>query len=319
MPRSAPSAADQALLEQLHELKITQTRLERWRYRGLLPRPSVVRSGRGSSVEPHGEAVFAAASVLAQTLGRGVPWQEGAAALVAHDLPLSTQALRAAAVYYIEGPLASARRIWAEAVAGLPPLYALDDTTLPDLARLVVELATDHRWFRSSLGVVRRELKGLNHLAPDEDLEQAARVALALRLAAMQGARLSPRLRSQARYGVPRRPRGQLQMVLWDEQRSCAATLTLDEVQRVSSLYDLLHQAGALPDELAHPLYLAIRETTLRRLNAPPNYDAATPLGLDQLGEWDEDLADLEARVASDSDDASDTEPSATTADPVSG
>lgn len=313
MPRTAPSAADKALLQRLREegLEVTQTRLERWRYRGLLPRPSVVKGrGAGSFVEPHGEGVYAAATVLARSSGRGVPWQEGAAALVAYDLPLSTAALRAAAVFYIESPLAAARRIWAEAVAALPPTYALDDTTLPDLGDLVAGLAGEHRWFRSSLRLVREELKRLGHLAPEDDLEQAARVALALRLAAMQGARLSPKLRSQARYGITRRPRGELQMVLWDEQRACAATLTLDEVQRVSTLFDLLDEAERLPEGLAHPLYLAVRETSLRRLNAPPEYDASSPLGPDELGEWDEDLARLEADLASEADEASTEKPS---------
>jgi hypothetical protein len=85
-----------------------------------------------------------------------------------------------------------------------------------------------------------------------------------------------------------------------------ADSLTLDEVQRVSSLYDLLYEAGRPPEDLGHPLYLAVRETTRRRLNAPPNYDAGTPLGLDELGKWDEDLADLGAGLASDAADVLD-------------
>ncbi len=43
-------------------------------------------------------------------------------------------------------------------------------------------------------------------------------------------------------------------------------------------------------------------------MNAAPNYDAGTPLPPDELGAWDEDLADFEARLASEVVEASDNE-----------
>ncbi|MCL1800755.1 MAG: hypothetical protein FWG25_05270, partial [Promicromonosporaceae bacterium] len=122
MPRTAPSAADQRLIDKLAAdgFTITPSRLERWRARGLLPPVKVRREGFGGSrVDDHDDDVVGAATVLAQVSGRGVLWQESAAWLFTAGYPLSSTALQGAASWLVDEQSKVYLEAWRQAEAGL--------------------------------------------------------------------------------------------------------------------------------------------------------------------------------------------------------
>lgn len=121
MPRSTPSAADEALIHALaaEDLHVSPAQLERWRHHGLLPRARIVRDRFGGSrVNPHRAETFEACRVLAQVSTRGRPWQYAACVLFEDGLILSTPAVRAAARWNLDQVLRYMRRAWLRAETG---------------------------------------------------------------------------------------------------------------------------------------------------------------------------------------------------------
>lgn len=121
--RGSPSAADLTLIRELAERDVVVSRyqLERWRARGLLPRPVVVRDRFGGSRVPvHPEGTLELVEFLATNSARSRPWQYLAIDMFEVGLDMSTSAVRAAAVYLIEKQIRPFRKAWASAEAATP-------------------------------------------------------------------------------------------------------------------------------------------------------------------------------------------------------
>lgn len=121
--RGSPSAADLTLIRELAERDVVVSRyqLERWRARGLLPRPIVVRDKFGGSQVPeHPKDTLELVEFLATNSARSRPWQYLAIDKFEAGLDMSTTAVRAAAVYWIEKQARPFRNAWASAEAATP-------------------------------------------------------------------------------------------------------------------------------------------------------------------------------------------------------
>jgi hypothetical protein len=103
MPRAQVSPADQALLDELasREAPATRYQLERWRARGLLPRPIVIHDGVGTRTELTADSSDIA-EVLAHVSGRGRPWQFTCVLLYQYGAVPSQKALRETARWLME-------------------------------------------------------------------------------------------------------------------------------------------------------------------------------------------------------------------------
>jgi len=295
MARTPPSAADRDLIRALADrgIRVTPSQLERWRQRGLLPRPTVVRQRRtGSSVLEHDEATYLAASILGRYARQGSAWQELVDVLILNGCPVTQETLREAAEWVVLKPSRRLERLWSEAVHGLPADFSLDRTRLLQVADLVVKLANTDRGVRSELALVAREIRAANYLHRPDEIESAARVALGLRYALLGGARLPRELHVLARYGIDSAPLHEpIHFALPHEKAAAARSLTHVEAGILIDFWLELDELDALTPQERERHFLGVLATdvALRRLNSPPFYDAARPLdpaGLESWREW---------------------------------
>jgi hypothetical protein len=102
VPRGRISPADQALIAELDErgLPVTRYQLERWRQRGLLPRPLVSHHARGTQTELTADSVEIA-TALADFSRRGRDWQQSVIWLYEWGYVSSEPALRETALWIV--------------------------------------------------------------------------------------------------------------------------------------------------------------------------------------------------------------------------
>ncbi len=104
MPRACISPADQALIAELaeHGVAVTRYQLERWRHRGLLPRPLVTHHGTGSRVALTDDSVDIA-HILGSFSGRGHDWQHCTVLLYQYGYVPSETCLRETGTWILTG------------------------------------------------------------------------------------------------------------------------------------------------------------------------------------------------------------------------
>lgn len=102
MPRGPISSADQALIDELaeHDLAVTRYQIERWRHRGLLPRPLVSHYAQGTQTELTADSVDIAAA-LADFSRSGRDWQRSVIWLYEWGYVPSEPALRETALWIL--------------------------------------------------------------------------------------------------------------------------------------------------------------------------------------------------------------------------
>lgn len=123
--RTALSAADLDLIRRVREdhggVEVSAAQLERWRYRGLLPRVQVVRARFGGTTVPrHAEEVVHAAALLGRISRSGRPWQRAAERLFNDGYSVTPKALTEAAAYLVSEENEKMREAWEAAKAEVP-------------------------------------------------------------------------------------------------------------------------------------------------------------------------------------------------------
>lgn len=228
--RSSPSEADRQLLTRLTDegLPVSLAQLERWRERGLLPRAQVVRMRFGGSRVPeHPEYVYEVARILAETSGRGRPWQHCALVLFDEGVQISTPALRGAAKYLLERQLVGFRRAWSLAEAGA-------ESTTTDQDGWVADIATEAARYggRTLQRIVREEIVAVHPHMSSRQLKEATERAVIWRIADIGAPQyLTDTQRNLARHGRdgPLDPLRYDPVPLPSERAACVETLTWPE------------------------------------------------------------------------------------------
>jgi len=229
--RTAPSAADQNLITRLAEegLRVTPTKLERWRHFGLIPRAHVVRpTFGGSTVLDHEPEVMDACRILAVVSAQGRPWQYSALKLFDAGFDMSSGAIRNAALFLLDLQLSGFRRAWFTAEAGAEPPG-------DDPGEWVADVATEATRHVGSANrrIVREEVALANPTMAQQQLRAAAQQALIWRIADINVPMLlTPEQRRWARTGSDEEPDPLLMQPfpLPSERAACVATLTWAEM-----------------------------------------------------------------------------------------
>lgn len=290
------SPADQDLVRRVAEsgYPVSVAQLERWRQRGLLPRPDVrhLGRGRGTRVVSYSEQVVEAAALLAEHARPRRPWQRIGVMLFAHGFPLREDALRACALYLGEQVQRLMRAAWTRASLA-PESRGSETDRLEDLAFLAAEIFVQQRAGRRAFLSYERLTRQALPAVPKSDVASVATYSLAMRIADAVGAGplTADQLRS-ARYFSDRARSEIVRQPLMSERQACAATLTARE----ASLYrDLILISENELDEHQALLDLVVWSVAMDRLEVeegpgrPPRADRPLPTS---------HLDDVEAAVA---------------------
>lgn len=232
MPRSTVSDADAELLARLASVDrhVSRYQLERWRSRGLLPRPTVLREGfGGTSVEPHPDWVLDAVVLLADSSGRGTPWQWGGIWLFEDELPLSEPCLQQCSSWLVECVQGRIRGLWNAASSGLDARDADPEDERLAIADKVVDRVQRDRRLRPMVQVARAAVLQESPNAGPAELRDLLRRSLTYRVVdIVWPGGLSDSESYVAIAGIEE-PNPSLVPLLPSAIASCAATLTTVE------------------------------------------------------------------------------------------
>lgn len=185
MTRSKESAADERLRAQLADegMPISRYQLERWRARGLLARPMVVRTRfGGSEVADHGEETLDAARVLAEISSQGRAWQWCGVFLFDEGYSLSPVCLQACATWFVERVQSKVRSYWEEA-GRLSPLRIEDgEERRLDQAEIAVALLKDAPRMRPLVRSIRLAVEQQLPQGSAQERREALHTALTYRV-----------------------------------------------------------------------------------------------------------------------------------------
>lgn len=264
MTRSDLSHADTELLSALSAegLSVSPFKLERWRQRGLLARPIVLRGGaRGSQVAPVSEQALMAARVLAGLSGRGVAWQVAGLALFDEGLPLSESALRACAEWALaRGVYERVHRYWAEAEQSLSLRHIDVDDDRAAVAEAAVDLIQRDRTLASLVSAVRTNLRRYHPNANRAEMEEALQVSIEYQVRDIAlGGGLSRDQQFRAIAGRDLEDGEQFVPLLPSSALACARTLTTAEANLVAEWCGLAYEMGLeLLKPVESPLLLIV-------------------------------------------------------------
>ena len=301
MVRSSPSASDGELLAALADAgqDVSHFQLERWRQRGLLPRPILTRHPRrGTQVAPPARIDFQAAMLLSEHAGRGHSWQLGGCVLFEDGFRLTEPSLRECASWLIHRPYRTLATIWNHATTALRTGSLEPADALGDVAELAASLTRRHRTMGLMFRNVRRDLERLGY--ERDSLDDAAHLALGLRLADIVGVELSPRLAHVAKYGSDDAPLPDYPFALHSEKLRCISTMSLREAYLYRSWTIALYALEEYPKDLfqsAFLLDLVVIGLSNRRAGEPPFLDAAQPLSHIALLDLERSVVELEAEA----------------------
>jgi hypothetical protein len=285
--RGAPSAADRILMEVLaaENLQVSASQLERWRHRGLLPKPRVVHRGRGlgSAVIDHSTEVLEAAALLAEVSKRGVPWQTLGNALFHWGYPLRQDCLQGCARRLGDGVQQKMRAAWLDASSTTASLGSRDDQ-FEDVAAAAAECFITRRSCRTlwaeTIATVRAALPD----SPADEIVNQAKASLGIRIADAAGAGpLSVEQLRIARYFSEHQDSRIARQPLISERQVCAATLTTSEAYCIRDIYE----RGAIDVGARSLLDQVVWDVTIERLaveselGSPPRADQ--PLSAEAL------------------------------------
>lgn len=249
MPRGQLSDADAQLLGALASVdrQVSRFQLERWRNHGLLPPPTVLhdRFG-GTTVAPHPEWVFDAALELADSSGRGNPWQWGGIWLFEEGLPLSETCLQECAFWLVEHVQGRIRSHW-NAVSATFDAGEMD----PEDERFTIADKTVDRVLgdRRLRAVVRNAQQGIlaaNPNAGRAELRSLLRSSLTYRVIDIVWPGGLTAGESRIAVAGSEEPTPNVTPLLPSAISSCAASLTLAEASVATTLQSALERAGAL-------------------------------------------------------------------------
>ena len=241
MPRSNPSAADQALIAKLAAsgLHVTPTQLERWRHRGLIPRPRVTRlEFGGSRVSDHPRAVERACRLLAEYSTRGRPWQIVAVAIFEESIDITESALRAAVRFHQDRQRQQFLKTWQRAEAGRSQAGVNRSEWLADVAVDAARLSP-----RAVIRQAEADIRVAHEDWTEARVREATRTALPWRLADICApSYMDDQQRTWARHGVDEMidPFARVIVPLPSERQDCFRTITWAEADlaRTGIFYD---------------------------------------------------------------------------------
>ena len=164
MVRSAPSRADQQLIDALAEqgLRCSRYQLERWRGHGLLEPVRVVHPGGGGSFVEHPPETFERVEILAACTARGTAWEWLAQVLLEHGYELPDAVVRASLCWRVGAERRQLDRLLQRIQTELDELEDPDEL---DAAERVVALLRGHRherlFFRLNKPIIDQRYPGL--------------------------------------------------------------------------------------------------------------------------------------------------------------
>jgi hypothetical protein len=293
MPRGSISDADAVLIDALDSVgrQVSRFQLERWRSHGLLPPPTVLHEQfGGTSVAPHPDWVFNAALELADSSGRGSPWQWGGVWLFEEGLPLSETCLQECASWLVENVQGRIRGHWNAAAANCDASYTDPEDERMAIAEQVVDRLLHDRSLRP---VVRSAKEAILAESPNvgrSELRDLLHRSLTYRVIdIVWPGGLS---RREARVAISGReePDPSLVPLLPSAIASCAATLTTAEATVALARQDAFEGAGGPTIRGLRIMRALVAVLEARVTRGTRN--AATPIRADDL----EDMLD-DARI----------------------
>jgi len=247
MPRGSISDADAALIDALDSAgrQVSRFQLERWRNHGLLPPPNVLHEQfGGTTVAPHPEWVFNAALELADSSGRGSPWQWGGVWLFEAEFPLSESCLQECATWLIENIQGRIRAHWNAAAATCDASNEDPEDERMAITEQVVDRILGDRRLRPVVQSARDAILAESPNVRRTELRDLLRRSLTYRVIDVVWP--GGLTHTEARVAISGReePDPSLIPLLPSAIARCAATLTTVEAHVALTLQDAFESAG---------------------------------------------------------------------------
>lgn len=247
MPRGDISDADAELINVLASVDrhVSRFQLERWRRHGLLPAPTVLHEQfGGTAIAPHPDLVFEAALELADSSGRGSPWQWGGVRLFEEGLPMSETCLQECASWLVEQVHTPIRSHWNAASATFDAKEMDPEDERFAVAERTVDRVLGDRRLRAVVRSARQGVLMANPNAGKTELRSLLRSSLTYRVIDIAWPGGLSDGESRIAVSGSQEPAPNVTPLLPSAISSCAATLTLAEASVGSKIQTALERAG---------------------------------------------------------------------------